>query len=305
MSHMGASKDLEESLINLMYSMKRKSRIRKAISRSLRRCGDAREAVRHLGLRYKCCYIDFIVGLLMSDAADKVQDAIYPIEEIKKQWAGNIVTKYKYINQIRLRLFEVNLVVGLINYYIVINYNTKYATEIFVFLTIAGLLLYELVNYFCIKDYRADTIAGNLAFFKWGVLVALLSSENSINDAIILSYDSSPREIRLKLKELVDDLRKNKVNRSSYLKLSSGEIGSVEDKYINEIYKNRRKSGEEVMHILLDCMQNCIIDAAGEKLCLIKKKTQTLESWVKKPYEIASSLGIMFDVIMILGISLK
>lgn len=216
------------------------------------------------------------------------------INEMKEQWLMYSLNSLRTKKRKLIGFYMFKELVLLVNGMLYLKTHNNTVLLVLAITNAVGILFLLLYTAFSAYKLDKNVDAGNLAFLDWAIWVQILCSEYSVREAIVKTYDHCPSELRMELKLLCDEIIRGEDSFSDYSRLYKNEPTMEKVAFINTLFNNRTCKEEEVEERLKSLISE-IIRVDGQN------KTQDHMQGLKSFFQVASSLGIMINVITILN----
>lgn len=310
---------IEKTLEDLYYSLPARSRLALTVKKAIRLCRGPmdkltqdKKAVEYLGKRMPSYPINLIHGLALSlEEISQEEKTDIPLareltgllHEIKNMCIKETDSLYHFLKFQRSLGILAKLVLFLANLTIYFIWREKASLIIFIAINSIGVAVIGLIDITTVvEEPRPEAFSA--AFLQWQVLVAALSKEREVKEAVFLSCDASPVEIRPCLKKMIGDMRANPDSVLPYHSLCQLEKSQEAFQCMDILYENRRQKGEDVVQSLVMGLRGYIkaLDLSLEEAG--RHRAEKGPGMLRRAYQWAGSLGLMVNImIVLLGLS--
>ncbi len=221
------------------------------------------------------------------------------LHEIKNLWIKETDSLYHHLQfQRRLGLLAM-LVLFLSNLIIYYTWQQKVSLVVFILINSLGVATIALLDIGTVV--REPKLEGDKsAMLQWLLLILLLSYHRRVNEAIALSYDYGPMEIKGGLKAMTGAIRDNPDSLQAYHSLCGKNSPAQVYQCMDILYECRNLKGSVVAERLSAAIRNYInaLDLSLEEAG--KSRANTRLGLIRRTYQWAGSLGLMINIIFVL-----
>lgn len=186
----------------------------------------------------------------------------------------------------------------LLNTAIYIHWQSKISLQLALLSSFLGLFAYLLLILASFKNPKS-IFAGKLAFLDWLLGVYILSTENSVIEAIKQSIAGAMKEIKPEIKKFIEQLNKDSKSLAPYNNFAGALGGEGYYQKLIDIFEIRNFSGKEAEHQMAKIIEDTFLELEGDIDKNSSKKAPATMTKIRQIYQFTGSLGLMCNIIIV------
>ncbi len=221
------------------------------------------------------------------------------MHEIKNLWIKESKAQKQYKRAGAIKGTAMIAVLTTLNLGIYFKWLEHISFEILIVVNALGLLVFAVLVLGKAKGIKIED-AEKLAFLQWQLELIYLSADNSVIDAICLSYDGAPELIKPRLKLLIESIKAGSKSVKPYNDMCQGSCFAEMYECMGVLYERRHETGYEAIDYHIQAVKNYIRSVYKENISLTEEKIKAATGAALRLYQCAGSVGLMINIITIL-----
>ncbi len=293
--------NLWDAILDVSFCMKRHSAVYKIICDGkkdiLNPSIDENKIIYKITQEMDCYVIEILHETLIASSGRQLTKSVVELLQlIKNIWQQENGALYRKRGAQWIITFIYKEMMFLINIMIYLRWHQIISLNIAIVINTVGLIIFILLDYRWVIE-EENINEGNLAFLKWLIKISVLSSDNSVNNAIGISRDLTVQDYKNVVKKLSDDITKNPNTIWPYHNMI-GQIGMIEAyDCMNCLYENASNSGEKIQQQITEKIKSFVIEMKRLKE---RNKTQEPAFSLRGMYQMIAGVGLMCNIATIL-----
>ncbi len=219
--------------------------------------------------------------------------------EIKNLWIKALKEQRLRARAAAIKGTAMILVLMALNLWIYLKWKEAISFKIFMVINVLGLIVFAIIVLGKGKKTKMPD-AGKIAFLQWQLELINLSAENSVIDAIYLSYDRAPKLLKPGLKELIENIKVGSKSVKPYNDMCQGSCFAEMYECMGVLYERRQARGREAIDYQVTAVRNYIRSLHRDTLKAAEQKIKAATGAALRLYQCAGSVGLMVNIVTIL-----